>query len=100
MVGTGKLTRDPLFLGLTRPSMLFGVTYKYATFNGLVALMAFIITTSFIYLLVILPVLHMIAYLICLKEPIALELLIGKLSKCSKCKNKMFYGGANSYDLY
>ena len=96
----GRIGKDPLFLGLTRPSMIFGVTYKYAALNGLASLIIFIITTNFFYLLVLLPALHLIAYLICLKEPIAIELLVGKMSKCNKCKNKMYYNGANSYDVY
>jgi type IV secretion system protein VirB3 len=96
----GELGADPLFLGLTRPSMLFGVTYTYAALNGLGSLMAFIITSNFLYLLVLLPVLHGIAYLICLKEPLTIELLKMRYSKCNFCKNRTKHGGTNSYDVY
>ena len=91
---------DPLFLGLTRPSMIFGVTYVFAGMNAVVSLMLFVLTTRFIYLLVMLPSLHGIAYLICLKEPLMLELVIMKTTNFMKCSNKTFYGGANSYDVY
>lgn len=99
-MATGKIGADSLFLGLTRPSMLLGVTYTYAALNGLVSLMAFVITTNFVYLLVMMPVLHSIAYLVCLKEPLALEMLIMKTSNFNKCKNKGFHNGTNSYDVY
>lgn len=96
----GKVAADPLFLGLTRPSMILGVTYVYAAMNGLASLMAFIITSNFLYLLVLMPLLHCIAYFICLKEPLMLELIITKCSNFNVCYNKTFHGGVNSYDVY
>jgi type IV secretion system protein VirB3 len=96
----GKIGSDPLFLGLTRPSMLLGVTYTYAALNGLVSLMAFVITNNFMYLLVMMPILHCIAYLICLKEPLTLEILIMKTSNFNKCKNKKIHDDTNSYDVF
>jgi type IV secretion system protein VirB3 len=96
----GKIEADPLFLGLTRPSMVLGVTYVYAALEALTSVMAFIITSNFIYLLVMLPALHCIAYFICLKEPLMLELILMKTSNFSVCPNKTFHGGVNSYDIY
>jgi len=96
----GRIGSDPLFLGLTRPSMILGVTYVFAGLNALTSLMLFVMTSNFVYLLVILPTLHGIAYLICLKEPLALEMIIMKTSNFNKCKNKTFYDGTNSYDVY
>lgn len=96
----GQFDADPLFLGLTRPPMLLGVSYTFATLNLLVCLMTFIFTNNFIYLLVLLPFFHGIAWLICLKEPRAIELFVAKNSKCRVCRNKSYYGGVNSYDLY
>ncbi|MDR2077512.1 MAG: VirB3 family type IV secretion system protein [Rickettsiales bacterium] len=96
----GKIEANPLFLGLTRPSMVLGVTYVYAALEALSSVMAFIITSNFIYLLVMLPCLHCIAYFICLKEPLMLELILMKTSNFSVCPNKTFHGGVNSYDVY
>lgn len=96
----GKIEADPLFLGLTRPSMILGVTYVYAALNAIGSVMAFIITSNFIYLLVMMPTLHGIAYFICLKEPLMIELCIMKFGKFNMCPNKTFHGGANSYDIY
>lgn len=97
---SGSVGTDPLFLGLTRPPLLLGVSYTFAALNGMVSLMAFVITSKFFYLLILLPGMHLIGWFICLKEPRAIELLMAKTSKCSVCKNRMYHGGTNSYDVY
>lgn len=97
---SGSVGTDALFLGLTRPPMLAGVSYTLATLNLLISLMAFVITSNFIYLLVILPFFHGVFYLVCLKEPRAMELLLARNSKCRICRNRMYHGGTNSYDVY
>ena len=99
-MANGTVKADPLFLGLTRPSMIFGVTYVYASLNALASLMAFIITNNLIYLFVLMPVLHCIAYFICLKDPLSLELLMMKMSNFNVCYNKIFFNGANSNEVY
>ena len=97
---SGSVGTDPLFLGLTRPPLLLGVSYTFAALNGMVSLMAFVITSKYFYLLILLPGMHLIGWFICLKEPRAIELLMAKTSKCSVCKNRMYHGGTNSYDVY
>ena len=99
-MSSGRIGTDPLFLGLTRPSLLLGVSYTFATLNGLISVLAFIITNKFFYLLVLLPGLHLIGWFITLKEPRAIELFIAKASKCSICRNRYYHGGTNSYDQY
>ncbi len=96
----GTVSTDPLFLGLTRPPLLLGVSYTFAALNGIISLLAFVITNKFFYLLVLLPGIHMVGWFICLKEPRAIELLLAKTSKCSVCRNRYYYGGTNSYDVY
>jgi type IV secretion system protein VirB3 len=97
---SGSIGTDSLFLGLTRPPLLLGVSYTFAALNGIISLLAFVITSQFIYLLLILPGLHMIAWFICLKEPRAIELFIARMSKCNVCRNRYYHGGTNSYDVY
>jgi type IV secretion system protein VirB3 len=99
-MANGKIEADSLFMGLTRPSMILGVTYVYAALNALGSVMAFIITSNFVYLLVLMPTLHGIAYIICLKEPLMIEIVLMKTGNFSKCLNKGFHGGINSYDVY
>ncbi len=97
---SGSVGVDPLFLGLTRPPLLIGVSYTFAALNGIVSLLAFVITSSFFYLLILLPGLHLVGWFICLKEPRAIELLIAKASNCSICRNRTAHSGTNSYDVY
>ena len=97
---SGTVSADSLFLGLTRPPLLFGVSYTFAALNVITTLMAFVLTEKFFYILVLLPGLHMIAWFICLKEPRAIELFIAKMSKCNICRNRMYHSGTNSYDVY
>jgi len=99
-MAAGKLGTDPLFLGLTRPSMIFGVTYVFAGMNILASLSLFVMTSNLVYLMVVLPLLHGVAYLICLKEPLTLSMIIMKSGNFTKCRNKTFYKGTNSYDVY
>jgi type IV secretion system protein VirB3 len=94
----GKVEADMLFLGLTRPPLLFGVSYTFALLNFMVCLLAFIITNKFMYFFAALPV-HMLGYYLCSKEPLFLDLFLIRSSKCSRTKNKFFHG-ANSYDMY
>lgn len=97
---SGTVQTDPLFLGLTRPPLLLGVSYTFAALNDIISLLAFVVTNKFFYLLVLLPGIHLIGWFICLKEPRAIELLLAKNAKCSICRNKMYHGGTNSYDVY
>lgn len=97
---SGTIGTDSLFLGLTRPPMLFGVSYTLATLNAMISLLAFVITSKFFYLLVLLPSIHAICWMLCLKEPRAMELFLIRNSKCSICRNRMYHGGTNSYDVY
>ena len=39
---SGQLATDPLFVGLTRPSMIFGVSIQYAMLNMMVSVTIFI----------------------------------------------------------
>ena len=89
---------DPLFLGLTRPAMLFGVSYPIAALNFFACLIYFILSSDLKGFFAM-PLFHGIGYMICAKEPLTLDLIMKKGEKCTKCKNKSFYG-ANSYDVY
>lgn len=100
MSGSGRLQADPLFQGLARPPMIMGVSYMYFVFNAIICLVAFIQTGNFIVLFFVAPVTHGIGFLICLKEPRQMELLILRASKGTKCTNRMYHGFTNSYDIF
>lgn len=104
MAETGHLQADPLYQGLTRPAMIMGVSYLYFVINSVCNMIIFINTNNFIYLFVSAPIIHAIGYLICLREPRAIELVMIKTSKCWKLapvsKVRRFHGHTNSYDVY
>ena len=95
---SGNIQSNPLFVGLTRPPMLFGVSYTFALLNGMMCMLTYITTSQFRYLAIMFPV-HFIGYYICSKEPLFIELFKVRAEKCTRSKNK-FYHGANSYDVY
>jgi len=96
----GRLQSDPLFQGLTRPTMILGVSYMYFVINAAINMILFINMQSFFVLLVVAPIVHMIGYIICIKEPRAIELFMLKASKGYKCMNRGYHGYTNSYDPY
>ena len=97
-MSSGVVQADMLFLGLTRPPMLFGVSYMFALMNFMICITTYILTTNFIYFISVFPI-HMIGYYICSKEPLFIDLFLIRSSKCSKSKNRLFHG-ANSYDVF
>lgn len=96
MSENGKVYVDSLFVGLTRPPMLFGVGYMVVMLNLFIGMIGYIISEKFSFLLMIFPA-HMFAYYLSSKEPLFLELFQIKMSRCNKCTNKLYYK-ANSYD--
>jgi type IV secretion system protein VirB3 len=93
----GKLVSDPLFVGLTRPTLILGVSLNYAMLNMLVSAVLFIQKNS-IKVLFLALIVHAIGYIACFREPRFMEIYMMKFAKCNKCSNKMYYGG-NSYGI-
>ncbi len=93
----GKLETDPLFVGLTRPTMIFGVSMQYALLNMMVSV-TYLIQASNFYVVPISFIVHMVGYLLCFKEPRFMEIYLMKLQNFNKCPNKLYYG-ANSYSI-
>lgn len=98
MSDSGSVTTDPLFVGLTRPTMFFGVSFKMFFLNFFVGLLSYINAPG-LKVIFIAIVLHIIAYILCFKEPLILEIFLKKGQKCTRCSNKGYHG-ANSYDPY
>lgn len=91
------LQNDPLFVGLTRPTLVFGVSMQYAMLNMVICGVYFIQTSS-INIIFVGIVIHLIGYILCFKEPRFMELYMIKLGKFNQCSNASYYG-ANSYDV-
>ncbi|MDB2414248.1 VirB3 family type IV secretion system protein [Rickettsiales bacterium] len=98
MSGTGELEVDPVFLGLTRPSMLFGVSYSVVILNFFGCMMYYVASSDFRAFLAM-PLLHAIGYIASQKEPLFIELFMVKQQKCNRCSNRFYHGMTNSYDV-
>ena len=68
------LIADPVFLGVTRPPMRWGLTYSALLMCGLLAIESFLITRNLLWLLIYVP-LHGLAYVACLREPRFFDLI-------------------------
>ncbi|MDR6847833.1 MAG: type IV secretion system protein VirB3 [Sphingomonas sp.] len=89
------LARDPVFGALTRPQMFAGVTYSFFVLNAVITMEAFLVTKSFLVLLLSL-VIHLGGYLACLREPRFFDLWMTKLAQCPRGRNHAYWR-CNSY---
>ena len=101
MAMQGRLQKDPLFMALTRPTMIFGVTYSYVAIEGGYFLLYFINMDegrfmAFLHVLV----LHAIGIMICSHEPRFAECIQVAAKVNTKCVNKRFHDNTASYDVY
>ena len=97
MAEGGRIKLDPLFVGLTRPTLLFGVSQMFVILNTL-GCMGYFVMQNDLRIIMVLLLNHMIGYIICFKEPLFVELFMIKMQKCNICRNKLYHG-ANSYDM-
>lgn len=95
----GRLRADPLFQGLARPPMIAGVSYMYFVVNAMITMVLFIDTKSFFAF----PcgiIIHLFGYLLCLREPRAVELWILRMKWGYRSWNRRYYHNTNSYDVF
>jgi len=69
------LTRDPLFVGATRPSMRWGVTYSALLFNMVFTMEVFLMSKNLLTLLLCLPI-HGLCVLLCARDARYFDLLL------------------------
>lgn len=96
----GRLRADPLFQGLARPTMIMGVSFMYFVANAMTGAIFFIQMKSFL-CIPLAGVIHIFGYLICAKEPRAMELWILKM-RCGSQNlyNRPYHSNTNSYDVF
>ena len=87
--------QDILFLGLTRPAMVFGVTYSFLVVNVLSTGLMFIWSGNLWMILVGAPI-HVVGYVACLRDPRRFDLWYVWLRYTLPAQNRFFWG-ANSY---
>jgi type IV secretion system protein VirB3 len=69
------LITDPLFVGATRPSMRWGVTYSALLFNMVFTMEAFLLTKNLLTLLLCLPI-HGVCVLLCARDARFFDLIL------------------------
>ena len=92
---TDVLIRDTVFVALTRPQMLAGVTYSFFVINGVLATELFLIFKS-PWAIAVALIVHFVGVLLCLREPRFFDLWIARVSKCPRVRNYAVWG-CNSY---
>ena len=89
---------DPLFLGLTRPAMFWGVPQPYFVMNGMISMLAFLWSGSFCPILVVAPLVHAAGYVACLRDVRIFEIWVIK-ARFLRCMNSRYWK-ARSYDPF
>ena len=89
---------DPLFLGLTRPAMVWGVPQPFFVLNGMISIMAFLLSNSFYPLFIGAPAIHGLGLLLCLRDCRIFDLWLTK-ARFLRCLNQRYWG-ANSYNPF
>lgn len=95
----GRLQADPLYQGLARPPMIAGVSYMYFVVNAMIIMVMFINTKSFLAFPLGL-VIHGFGFLLCAREPRAVELWMLRLKYGFLSWNRFYHYYTNSYDVY
>lgn len=81
---------SPLFVGLTRPAMKFGVTFDYLGVSSLVTLCVVILLNNPLLGIVYIP-LHVFGALVCWFDPFAFTILM-KRAQFNTMPNKKYWG--------
>lgn len=69
------LIADPLFIGATRPSMLWGVTYSAVMLNAMCIMELFLLTKNLLILLLAAPI-HGVCMLLCARDARFFDLVL------------------------
>lgn len=85
-----RTERDPLVVGMTRPLMLFGVTYSYFVIEGMATTVLFLLGNSLAYLLTIIP-LHLVGVLLCKWDAHFFDILFRVAQRARPVRNRTLY---------
>lgn len=69
------LTADPLFVGITRPPMRWGVAYEALLLNLVITMEVFVVTKNLLTLLIAIPI-HGVCALLCARDARFFHLLL------------------------
>lgn len=91
-------TQDPLFVGATRPPMMWGVSYEAFIVCFMVSAIIFIGTNSVFTLPLYIPM-HAICYLVCMKDPRAFRLLFLCMKTKGRSSSRHYWNASSSTPL-
>src|SRR5262249_22138158 len=91
-----EIETDPVFLGLTRPAMFWGVPQPYFVMNGMLSMLAFLWSGSFSPILVVAPLIHGVGYFACMRDLRIFEICKIK-ARFVRCVNAGYWK-TRSYD--
>lgn len=89
-MGEERTTRDPLVVGMTRPLLLWGVTYSYFVIEAVGATVLFLMGNNLLYLLTTAP-LHLAGVLLCKWEPRFFDILFKAAQHARPVRNRPLY---------
>lgn len=91
---------DPLFVGMTRPPLVWGVPMEFFGINFIlfgIGMIGFVsLTGKLLFILGVCLPLHILGYIATEKEPHWMSIYMTKFAKCGPTRNKMFWK-SNSY---
>lgn len=86
--------KDPLFIAMTRPPMIMGVTFLFMGINVIGVAFVFVLTKNLLHLLFGIPI-HLIGYLICMRDPQLIDVYVKKSQKTSGVTNRKYWSGSS-----
>lgn len=87
---TERIEQDPLVVGVTRPLMMFGVTYSYFVIEGMAATVLFLMGNNLLYLLIVLP-LHLLGVVLCKWDPRFFDIAFRVAQRARPVHNRLLY---------
>lgn len=94
----GVIQSDRLFLGLTRPAMIGGVSFSFFAINALVSMTGFIMSSDF-KIFVFSVLFHLFGMIISKNDAKAVEVFLMKGQKCPTVGCPI-NSSVNSYDMF
>lgn len=85
---------DDLFVGLTRPSLIFGIPYGAFVAEFMFVTIVFLAIGNPLYMLLVFPV-HVVLYAVSANDPGALDSMFVWLRTFGRSRNTGFWGGAS-----
>jgi type IV secretory pathway VirB3-like protein len=95
MMENNQVLEYPLFVALTRPPMMLGVTQTFFVLNSIPCFCFLILTKNIVLSVGVFLILHVVGVIGCAKDDHFFEVLLGKLELA--CPNKTIWG-CHSYD--